>query len=271
MYIKNMFILFDIGGTSTRISASVDRINILEPVKIPTSMDFEKAMKDMSEVVSKISNGQKIEGAAGGVRALAPTKDKLLNQPNYPLWVGLPLHDRLSQILNAPLFLENDAACAALGEASLIDPENKQIIGYLTISTGVGGAKIVKGKIDETFQGFEPGLQIIGDEGTFENYISGEGIEKRYGKKPEEIHDERIWDEIAKHLAVGLNNITVLWSPDIIVLGGSIMKSIPLTNLEYYFKETTTIFPDLPKIQLAQLGDKSGLFGALEVLNSHYS
>ena len=60
--------------------------------------------------------------------------------------------------------------------------------------------------------------------------MSGTGIESRKGVKPTEITDEADWDEIAEWLAIGLHNVVVTWSPEVIVIGGGLGSAgvIPL-------------------------------------------
>lgn len=93
-------------------------------------------------------------------------------------------------------------------------------------------------------------------------------LKKKYGKKPYEITDKKIWDETAKILAYGLNNTIVHWSPDIIVLGGSMFKKIgiPVPRVRFHLKNILKIFPELPAVEKAELGDVGGLYGALVFL-----
>ncbi len=61
----------------------------------------------------------------------------------------------------------------------------------------------------------------------------------------------------------------VFWSPDVIVLGGSMITgdpSIPLDITEAHLKEILKIYPELPAIKKAELGDSGGLHGALEYI-----
>ncbi|MFV1917705.1 MAG: ROK family protein, partial [Patescibacteria group bacterium] len=104
--------------------------------------------------------------------------------------------------------------------------------------------------------------------GHLEAHISGAAVEKRYGKKPYEITDDKFWDELARLLAFGLNNTIVHWSPDVVVLGGSMMKKIgiPIDRVKFHLKKILKIFPELPEIKKAELGDLGGLHGALYYL-----
>ncbi len=258
-----MYLLFDIGGTKMRIAAS-DGETIGEPIIIPTPQDFNQAMELFKETVADLTHGEEIEKAAGGVRALALDKKTLADRIHTPLWVGEPLYERVKEIINgAPLLLENDTVLAGLGEATAGAGVGKKIVAYMTISTGVGGVKIVDGRIDANALGFEPSYQIIDSEKVLGDYISGKAIEDLYGKKGEDIKDPQFWDGIARYLAIALNNAIVMWSPEIIVLGGSLMKSIPLDRVKAYLDKFLTIFPKLPEIVTSNLGESSGLYGAL--------
>ena len=175
----------------------------------------------------------------------------------------------------APVFLENDAALTGLGEVWYGAAKGKKIAVFITVSTGVGGSRIVNGKIDANFFGFEPGHQIL-DIGACSgkickdsyllNRISGSAIKKRFNKKPEEISSKKIKDDLSRWLAIGLNNAIVFWSPEIIVLGGSIMNIIPLDKVRGHLRKILKIFPAPPPIKKAALGDLGGLYGALILL-----
>lgn len=263
-----MYILFDIGGTNIRIVGSPDGVNLTEPVIIATPQDFDQAILTFSQAAKKIADGQEIKVACGGVRALDPTKQKLVNHPNFPLWVDKPLKISLEKALKVPVMMENDAALAGLGEAHFGAGKSYKIVAYLTISTGVGGVRIVDGRIDRNTFGFEPGHQIIGDLGHLEKYISGPAIEERFKQKAQNLKDPRAWDEIANWLSIGINNTIVYWSPEIVVIGGSVLESIPMNNVSYYLKEHLKSSP-IPKIEKAKLGTLGGIYGSLIYLKQN--
>ena len=150
---------------------------------------------------------------------------------------------------------------------------------YHTISTGVGGAKIENGKIDSYHLGFEPGKQvldidrtILGEDilPTLENLVSGTAVEERTGEKPYEIpQTDAIWDQLANYLAHGLRNTIFYWSPELIVLGGSMITGNPAIEIANIQKHTQNILGNevaIPEIKKAKLGDESGLYGAMALL-----
>lgn len=282
-----MYILFDIGGSKMRVVAA-DREKFLgEPVVVATPKDFGEGIDTLKRIIDNIAQGLASENRAvtaivGGIAGpLNAEQTMLVNSPNLSGWVGHDIKNALRTAYKVPVELENDAALVALGEAHFGAGRGKSIIAYLTISTGVGGARIIDGKIDRESLGFEPGHQIIDPDNTLcptcegndlEAYVSGTAVEKRFGVKPYEIHDDAIWDELAKFLAYGLNNTIVHWSPDIVVVGGSMMNEvgIPIPSVRKHLAEILKIFPQIPQIEKAELGDFGGLYGSLAYARTHY-
>jgi glucokinase len=280
-----MFVVFDIGGTKTRVAYSRDGQSFGEPLVFETERDFKIQVKKLKEAASHVSGDRDIKAMAGGVAGpFDETHSRLINSPNIPTWVGLPIKEELERAFSVPIFLENDSAMVGLGEASVGAGKDYIIVAYITVSTGVGGARIVGGEIDKKKIGFEPGHSVINFEGLkcakcgrlghLEAYVGGHSLEDRTGKKAYEIHDDDVWEEEARLLALGLNNVVVFWSPDVIVLGGSMIIGDPAISVEAtrkYLKETLKIFPDIPEIKKAELGDFGGLHGALIYLKQYYN
>jgi len=264
-----MYILFDIGGTNMRVASSLDGESFEKVVKqkTPTS-NFDDGVKLLESMIKDVADNKKITAIAGGIAGpLDQKKTKLVNSPHISGWIEKPLKKVIENIFNAPVFLENDSALVGLGEAVYGAGKGKEIVVYITISTGVGGVRIVNGKVDANAMGFEPGHQIIhGKE--LEKLISGTALEKRFHRKPYEVKDPKVWDEVARVLAHGLNNTIVHWSPDIVVLGGSMMKDIPVDKTAFYLKKMLHIFPKQPIIKKAKLKDKTGIYGALALLTN---
>jgi predicted NBD/HSP70 family sugar kinase len=217
-----MYFVFDIGGTKMRLgvaeSGSIKKSQIVD-----TPQDFNQAVELIKTTLPSLADGQEIEAAAGGLPGiLNQNKAILFRAPNLPEWEEKPIKDTIQGLINGPLFLENDASLNGLGEASFGAGKSFGVVGYIGVGTGLGGARIVDQKIDKSAFGFEPGKQIIQTSplSTLEELVSGKAIEKKFGKSSEEIDDPEFWDEVAKYLAAGLNNVIVHWSPEVIVLGG---------------------------------------------------
>lgn len=274
------FLLFDIGGTKMRIAVSADGKTFEEPRIVPTPETVEEGVRVLCSIAEDLLAGRRAGAVAGGTPGTLDTaKTMITNAPNLPGWNGKPFTAPLQQRVGCPVFLENDTAMAGLGEAHAGAGKGFRIVAYLTISTGVGGDRIVDGAIDASAMGVEPGHQLIDADGTLrpelggvtslEEYISGTAFSRRFGKPAKEITDDAVWDEAARWLAVGLHNTILHWSPDVVVLGGSMMNvpGIPIAGVRAHLRELMRIFPKLPDVRPAALGDLGGLHGALVFLS----
>lgn len=251
-----------------------------EPHIEMTPKNFEEGVAQLVRMAREVAGIEEVEGLVGGIAGIIDSAEGVLVRcPNLPEWEGKPLRKALSEALGCPVSIENDAAMVGLGEAVYGAGRGFPIVAYLTVSTGVGGARIVEGMIDEHAQGFEPGHAIIDPDNTLcptcdgnelEDYVSGTSVEKRFGKKPHEITDPVVWDELAKFLAYGVHNTIAYWSPDVVVIGGSMMREvgIPIEAVEKHLKEIFHITPSAPAIRKAELGDIGGIYGALAYLQN---
>ena len=97
------------------------------------------------------------------------------------------------------------------------------------------------------------GRFIQGDGSRWEDYVSGSGWQKRYHQLSLSVTDEKIWEEAARWLALGLHNVILL-------------LHVTLNHLE----EITKIFPEVPLVKRAMLGEFVGLHGALVYLERKY-
>lgn len=91
-----------------------------------------------------------------GVAAPGPLNNRegvLYSPPNLPAWKAVPLREILSQQFHCPVFVENDANAAALGEFFFGAGQGSRDMVYLTVSTGIGGGVIANGQILEGSNG----------------------------------------------------------------------------------------------------------------------
>lgn len=268
-----MYLVFDIGGTKMRFANSFDGKNFQNVEIYQTPQEFEKALVLMQKFIwtadSTHPNNRFCVGLPG---VFDKDKTKLVSAPNLPFWIGKPIKQELEKLAKTEVIVANDAALAGLGEAVVGVGEKYRINAYITIGTGVGGARIVDKKIDDSVYGFEPGHQYIDSTGEvdLESLIGGRGLLRKYGKNPEEITDLSTWKDISKNLALGLTNTIVHWSPDALILGGSISQNenISVSKLASEIKSRLRVFPKVPEIIKGALGDKAGLFGGVELLRS---
>jgi len=270
-----MYLLFDIGGSKTRLSLTTDLENISEPLIFSTPV----RPQDIAPEIQRFLEGEsvtEIKGAYGGITGIwNRARTELVYSQNMSGWVGEPVVEIIGRTIDAPVRAENDAAVVGLGEVHYGAGQGSDICVYLTVSTGVGGVRLIDQKIDRSLIGFEPGHQIVdrssieGEdvyEATLEGRISGTALEQRLGLPPYEIEDPQIWEELAEETAIGVYNAVLHWSPDTVVLGGSMIvgdPAIAVDRIEHYFRSLGSFLPQFPEIKIAELHSIGGIYGAL--------
>jgi predicted NBD/HSP70 family sugar kinase len=273
------YVLFDIGGTKTRVAVSRDLKTFERKIKFDTPADFEDGIGAIHEAIAALTS-EPIEALAGGIRGtLNGARTALVNEKKLTGWIEQPIAEALGKPYKAPVYLENDTAVVGLGEAHHGAGKGYGIVVYHTVSTGVGGVRVVNGALDEATVGFEPGHQIIDIDRsligadiphTLENLVSGEGLGARRGVKPYQIpQSDPVWPELARYLAHGLRNTVTYWSPDVIVLGGSMIIGDPRIMLADITRETEAALQGVmpcPPIIDATLSDEGGLYGAMVLI-----
>ncbi len=275
------YLVFDIGGTTTSVAVAHDLEHIAATKRFKTPTTAKAGVKKLLETAQELLGGDVVvAGAAGGIRGqLAEDKRSLHRDLILSHWADEPIVATLEEVWQCPVWLENDTALAGLGEAVSGAGQGFEIVVYHSVSTGVGGVKIESGQIDQATVGFEPGHQnididrtVLGDdfEPTLENLVSGRAVEQRMGSRPYDIpQSDALWDTLANYLAQGLRNSILYWSPEVIVLGGSMILGNPCIKVDDIRKHTVQSlsgFTDCPFITTAQHGDDSGLLGALTYL-----
>jgi predicted NBD/HSP70 family sugar kinase len=167
------------------------------------------------------------------------------------------------------MVLENDAALVGLGEAVFGSGIGCDIVVYITVSTGVGGIRIVDGKIDRNKFGFEMGHQIINADGKeLEYYLAGSSHEKRFNMPSKEIKDPEFWKEVNYYGGIMIANTTMYWSPAVIILGGPVVNDMDITEVTHHAKIFTPMYEKLPIVVKSSLKSLGGLYGGMAYLKS---
>lgn len=268
------YILFDLGGTKTRIAVSPDGKRLGKVRIIPTPRDAMGGIAVLKSIAMELAGGKKIKAICGGIAGSFDRRKSVIIRGggNIKGWVGKPLKALFQHVFHAPVFFENDAALAGLAEAVKGAGKGKEIMAYFTVSTGFGGVRIVNDKIDASARGFEPTYLIIDIGGKLCRkcrgkdigaHLSGKGIFEHFHEKPENIKSQKIKNDLARFLAIGLHNAIAFWSPDMFIVGGSVMNIIPLDRVRAQLKKLYHGALPPPPIKKAALGDLGGLYGAL--------
>ena len=263
-----MFLVFDIGGTKTRLAVSDDKQTLrAEPLIIPTPLEWGDAKEKIENAIAQL--GDRYEGVCGGLPGMLDEgKETLLWSPNLPDWVGKPIQHFFADVTGAPVSLCHDTALAGIAEARRGAGEGHRIVAYITVSTGVGGTRLVDGKPDVARYQAEPGDQIIDPQSglTLEGLVSGSAFAEKYGPDFVTTTPSAAWQEAGRILALGLHNTIIHWSPDIMVLGGSMITKpigISLEVVSEHLSRLMKAFPDIPVLAKSKFADRAGLVGAL--------
>lgn len=266
-----MYVLIDIGGTKTRIARS-DRLDRFEnSIIFPTPQRYDDALRLITERARKLAGGEAIEAMSIGVPAALDHKRSIITAPHLPLWNGYHLANDVEDALSTRVVLENDTALVGLGEAVFGAGSGAPIVAYLTVSTGVNGVRIVDTAIDRASRGFEIGGQYVSMDPpvTLEDIVSGAAVKERYGKEPRDLGAQwPVWEDLARVLAFGLHSTILHWSPDKVVLGGSMLNPIGISveRVKAHLTEIIRKFPDVPPVVHSSLGDLGGLYGGMALL-----
>lgn len=267
--------VIDAGGTHTRIGFSENLKEFKDVVKFDTPKTLHEFTKNIKEALDQYAHLERvILGVAGFIDH---HKNQIIKAPHIPYLDGKHVKEIFDE-KHTDLYVENDAALAGLAEAVMGEGIYFTRLAYITISTGVGGTLVVEKRLPRTRFNYEPGHHIInfhgeehalhGVKGSWESFSSGTGFSKRYGVNPVDHHDEKLWKEYGEILAVGLHNITMLWQPDGIVLGGSMSKKSHLFLKVVKDSLAKTLHAYVPEIKISNLGDTNGLSGGLEFLKN---
>lgn len=256
-----MNIVFDIGGTNMRV-ATAEGTTLGEIKKVPTPQDPEEGIAIFAAIANELSRGTHIDSVAGCIAGNISHEGVLSDSRNLEKWQGENIVKKFSEVLQVPVQVVNDAGAAGLGEAKIGGGKEGSIVAYITVSTGVGGARIVDGHIDAA-GGI--GRIMVGDS-DLESSVSGTAVKKKFGIEPKELESIEERNKLADILAQGLVKVTEKWQPDTIVLGGSMIigvNPIPLDRIEKTLTEMVLkTYPSAPTIKMAELGDNGGLVGA---------
>ncbi|HZU59646.1 MAG TPA: ROK family protein [Solirubrobacteraceae bacterium] len=154
----------DLGGTKVAAASLAER-RLGEPVVRTTRLDTGDELVDqLAELVGEVRDPE-LEAVGVGVPSIVDfTTGTVVSSVNVPL-ADVPLRHVLSDRLDVPVFVDNDATVAALAEAfdEQLRPVARNLV-MLTIGTGVGAGLVLGGRIyrGSTGAAGELGHTIIG-------------------------------------------------------------------------------------------------------------
>lgn len=265
-----MYILVDIGGTKMRVATTVDLERFERPQIFHTPGKYHQGIQTLIDAINTASEGATITRIMVGMPGVvAEDHRSLITNGNIPDWKEKPVAADLEKAFGGRVHIENDTALCGLGEAVSGAGKGARVVMYLTVSTGAGGVRIVDGVIDLPDRSAEIGYQYLTIEEPLQRFadlVSGRSISKRFGMAPRDLgKDHEVWEELARYVAIGVHNSILHWTPDRVVLGGSMFNEIgiPVDRVAFYVKEIMRGLPLVPEIVHSSLGDVGGLWGGL--------
>jgi glucokinase len=136
----------DVGGT--KVSCASLRNGVLEePVVRPTAATEPVALVD--EIVEAVEALRAPDTAAVGVGVPSVVEfatGRVKSSVNVKL-ADIPLRTVLQERLGVPVFVDNDATCAALAEAYEGDRITVRHLVMITVGTGIGGGLVIDGRV----------------------------------------------------------------------------------------------------------------------------
>ena len=278
----------DIGGTKIRVGiVGAEGVVYDVPRTIPTCAELpgeEIVQRLIALIKETLSHAGEYDVLGIGVGCTGPLdlrKGMLLEVENLPTLNNYPLLQVLEEALQMKVKMENDANALILAEALWGAGKDADTVLGFTLGTGIGCALIEHGKV---WQGKNDCAGEIWTapyrDGILEEYVSGNALTRLY-----ELHTgkhlsgteiaalaiageeaaKQVWDEFAQALAYALSWTVNMLDRQVVVIGGSIIKSANL-----FWEQADTSFrryvcrsvADSVSLKPAALGDDAGFIGA---------
>jgi glucokinase len=300
----------DIGGTKIAVGMVNDAGKVLSRMEAPTDPNrYSDGMELIAHMLRKTAQraGEPITGIGiGSTGPVDPLRGEFGDVDFLPGWRGkTPVKD-LAKVFSVQVALENDGDAAALAEAGWGAGRNRTRLIYVTVGTGIGGGIIFDGKLYRGVDGAHPevGHHVIdpagpkctcGFSGCWESLAAGPAMVAwfEHNAPPDHAHRDGITAkricELARednvtalqavetesyYLGLGLANLINLFTPDAIVLSGSVMKSADLflDRIRTLIRGGCRFVPaEKTELTLASLGDDTNLIGAARVWHYRFA
>lgn len=288
------YIGVDLGGTNVRAAIVDENGKIIEMKKAATEIHLGSAhvMNKIIELIKSLNGYEKVSGIGLGVPGPVDTKERVMVlASNLPGFERYPIAREIEEALNIPTYIDNDANVAGLGEAYHGAGRGYDPVYYVTISTGIGGAMIVDGKVVSGKHGHAGEIaNLIIDRnrkkinhlnaGAVECEASGTAITRKgqemFGSSIEHAGhvfdlarngDEKalkIVNDMAYDIAMAFSYIAHVVDPEVFVIGGGVMtkaKDVFFEKLEEYYR--TLIHPGMQPVKLVEAElEEPGIIGA---------
>jgi glucokinase len=283
----------DVGGTKVSV-AVLEGTTLSEPVLRPTVLSSSEALVD--QLAMAIRDAGPADAVGIGIPSVVDfATGTARTSVNVPLQ-EVPLRRLLTDRLRMPVYVDNDATVAALGEAydDNLHPVAQSLVLF-TIGTGVGGGIVIGGRVyrGATGAAAEIGHQIIGanlleggpsgsepfpKSGSLEKLAAGRaldglGRDRGFADGPAVVAAARQGDPSARaaldilgeRLGVGVANAINVFDPEQVVIGGGVSSAGELLLEPVTETARRFVLPGVgtrTEIRLARYGPMAGVRGA---------
>ncbi len=298
----------DIGGTKIAVGVVDGAGRVLVRLETPTqsaglypeALERIVAMLRLAEQKAAVT----LRGIGiGSTGPLDPVRGVFGDLDTIPQWSGEAPVDDLARVFGVPVAMENDADAGALAEAGWGAGREKTRLIYVTFGTGIGGGIILDGQLYRGVDGAHPeiGHQVLelsgprcscGMNGCWEALAAGPAIARWMETQPDydsptgltakemyalaatgDALARRAVARETKLIGIGLANLVNLFTPDAIVLGGSVMKGAGqfLGDIRRVMEQGCRFVPlEKVELKLASLGNDANLLGAAHVWHHRF-
>lgn len=303
------YIGIDFGGTNIAAGIVDENFNIVHKDSTPTNADrpWEEIIDDMVMISNRMMKHEGIDVSeikyiGIGTPGKIDRGGGVIIYSNNLNFNNVPIVERIQKQLDLPVYIENDANAAALGEAYSGATKDASDSIMITLGTGIGGGIIIGKKIYAGYNGnaAELGHTVIvvdgemcscGRPGCWEAYASATALIRqtkeaaknnpdsilaqlaRDGVNGKTVFDakekgcpaaQQVFDNYIKYLGAGITDMINIFRPEILVIGGGISKQGDnlLIPLKKYIAENVYGGTIDTEIRIAQLGNDAGIVGA---------
>jgi glucokinase len=303
---KHPLIGIEIGGTKLQLTLADPSMALQQSVclRVNKAEGAQGIRRQIETGLQQLTGGEAVTAAGigfGGPVNHITGKISVSHQING--WEDFDLKQWLQELIAAPVFIDNDANVAALGEALHGAGKQYKLVFYMTLGSGIGGGIVQQGSI---YHGAIPGEVEIGHvrlnrEGqTLESLCCGWAVdqkirnlvqqqpagllaqlvgntvdgEARFLKAALEQQDtaaNAILQEVTDNIAFALSHVVHLFHPDVIIIGGGLsflgehLTGRIVAALPRYLM---TSFLPPPPVRISALGEQAVPIGALELAKS---
>jgi len=259
----------DLGGTNIKAGIVDGEGNLLNKLSIKTNAD--RAMEDIIHDMGRLASDaikdagletKDIECIGIGSPGTPDNEEGLLVYSSNLPFNKAPMRKLIREVIDLPVYIDNDANCAAMAEAVAGAAKGTRDSVTITLGTGVGAGVIIDGRIYSGFNqaGSEFGHTVLvsggvqcgcGRKGCFEQYASASALARMTREAAEadpdsllnKIHEqegewnariafiamregdktaEQVVDMYTSYLADGLANAINTFMPEVLVVGGGV-------------------------------------------------